>query len=91
MKRKINRKRIKIKQIPGPITCSMDEPQDLVDFVQNLGYIVYEDPSSNPGFLLICDKPMTYRDYYNSKLCEGSREWFMDAYEEIMDDELDTI
>ena len=90
MKRRINRKRIKIRPMRGPVVVKTPEwdAQELIEFIGGMGYLIYENPTDEQ-LLIITDKAMTYRDYRKSRLVEGSEEWFDETYSDCMADELE--
>lgn len=90
MKRKINRSRIKIRPMRGPVRVKAPdwESSDLIEFIGGMGYLVYEDPTDE-NMLVITDKEMRYSDYRKSHLCKGSEKWFDKTYSDVMDEELD--
>ena len=90
-KHKLDRKRIKIRPMRGPIrvmTPDCPSNNDILEFISGMGYLIYEDPTDE-DFLIISDRAMSYSDFKKSCLSEGSREWIEEVYGDQMDEELE--
>ena len=93
MKRKIRQPKIRPFKGATLAAVPVNDGDDLLDFIEGMGYILYEDPSDS-DCVIISDKVLTYGWLKkNAKRFDLDVEWWqeMTDYDSRLNEELDSF